>query len=281
MDTDHDLHSASHTLRRIAENAARDVAPLITAAFRSPMAVDAKRDVHDVVTAHDRAAEKHIRDAVMSEVPGSFFLGEEGGSAEGGRIGWIVDPIDGTANFARGLAYWCISIAAVVDDVVVAGVVFDPIADNMFAADLGGADLNGRALGPVAEGDDGVSTLLTSFPSAHDVDLLGDNAFTLLRTMTLRYRHVHSTGSGALNLAHVAAGWSDGTMGFDTSPWDVAAGAFILEQAGGWFRGFRQGHEVTAAHTALDYVAGSGGSDHRVLLDALANLSASIPAAGS
>ncbi|OIH96532.1 inositol monophosphatase [Curtobacterium sp. MCBA15_001] len=265
----------STDLRAAAEAAARAVAPALLDVFRSDMTVSLKRDAHDVVTEHDRAAEQTITTSLTTAFPGSVVLGEEGGSTGDARLRWIVDPIDGTANFARGLAYWCVSIAAELDGEVVAGVVYDPVADHVFAADDDGAWLDGVPMRSASAPDAG-STILTSFPVQQDVDLLGDAAFDLLRDLTARYRHHHSMGSGALNLVHVAAGWSDVTMGFATHPWDVAAGALVLERAGGWFRGFRHGEPVDRAHLAEDYVAGGAGNPHDHLVGRVRELSATI-----
>lgn len=270
------LDATAAALRAVAEDAARTVAPALVAAFRSDVAVSLKRDAHDVVTEHDRAAERTITDVLTRAVPGSVVLGEEGGSTGDARLRWIVDPIDGTANFARGLAYWCVSIAAELDGEVVAGVVLDPVAGHLFAADDDGAWLNGTPIRAVS-GPDHESTVLTSFPVQQDLDLLGGPAaLDLVRDLTVRYRHHHSTGSGALNLVHVAAGWSDVTMGFATHPWDVAAGALVLERAGGWFRGFRHGEPTDHPHRADDYLAGGGGNEHRYLTDRIRALSATI-----
>lgn len=293
---------APQTLRAIAEEAARTVAPDLLAVFRAPMTISTKRDAHDVVTLHDRAAEEAITAVLTAAVPGSVVLGEETGttgstgstgstgttgdtdgtgdtgSTDDPVVRWIVDPIDGTANFARGLAYWCISIAAEVDGEVVAGVVFDPVADHVFAADDDGAWLDGAPMHS-SSGPDDAATVLTSFPVQQDLDLLGEAAaFDLLRDLTLRYRHHHSLGSGALNLVHVAAGWSDATMGFATHPWDVAAGALVLERAGGWFRGFRRGDVVDRAHLADDYVAAGAGGSHAELVRRVQELSATTAA---
>lgn len=265
-------------LRTAAEAACRAVAPQLLDAFRSDMTTTTKRDAHDVVTVHDRAAEVTITASLTEAFPDSVVLGEEGGSTGNASLRWIVDPIDGTANFARGLAYWCVSIAAELDGVVVAGAVYDPVADHMFAADDTDVTLDGGPVRSVAH-TEAAATVLTSFPVQRDLELLGEEAaFDLLRDLTLRYRHHHSTGSGALNLAHVAAGWSDVTMGFATHPWDIAAGAFVLRRAGGWFRGFRAGVAPAAPHHAEDYVGGGGGAEHRFLVERVQQLSAAATA---
>ncbi len=274
---------APAVLRRAAEDAARAVAPSLLGAFRSDVVVHTKRDAHDVVTEHDRAAERALTGLLTTAVPGSTVLGEEGTAGpapDGARVRWIVDPIDGTANFARGLAYWCVSIAAEVDGTVVAGVVLDPVADHAFGADDTGAFLDGRPMRSVsAPAQD--ATVLTSFPVQQDLELLGETAaFGLLRDLTLDFRHHHSTGSGALNLVHVAAGWSDVTLGFATHPWDVAAGALVLERAGGRFRGFRHGVPTDRAVDAEDYVAVGAGDPHERLVTRVAALSATVTRAG-
>ncbi|MDF2666598.1 MAG: archaeal fructose,6-bisphosphatase [Microbacterium sp.] len=262
-----------NTLCLLAQGAARSAAPALLEAFRSDMSVSFKRDPHDVVTVHDKNAEHAISAELQRGAPGSEILGEETGSSGDARLRWIIDPIDGTANFARGLAYWCISIAAELDGEVVAGVILDPVADNLFAAGAGPATLNGAPMRSGSARDDR-STLLTSFPGSHDVDLLGAEAFALLAQITRDYQHHHSTGSGALNLAHVAAGWSDATMGFDTNPWDVAAGAHILRRAGGEYAGFRAGEREPRPQASLDYVAWGAGGDHRALRERVQALSA-------
>ncbi|MEU8382408.1 inositol monophosphatase family protein, partial [Streptosporangium sp. NPDC048865] len=130
-------------LSAVAAEAARAVGDRLRGAFRSRPAVETKMDFHDPVTEHDRAAEEIIREVIGRRVPGSTIIGEEGGSEGSGEIRWYVDPIDGTANFAAGLPFFCVSVAAAVGDEVVAGVVYDPVRDDEFRADLGGAWCNG------------------------------------------------------------------------------------------------------------------------------------------
>ena len=130
-----DVMIDSGLLRQTAVRAALGVGEQLRAAFRAPMQQDFKRDAHDIVTVHDREAEQAIVTTLMAEHPDGMIVGEEGGVRGEGAVQWHIDPIDGTSNFARGLAYWCVSIAAVVDGDVVAGVVFDPMAQNVFSAD--------------------------------------------------------------------------------------------------------------------------------------------------
>jgi len=228
-----DAKEESESLRKTAEEAALSVGPLLMAAFRSAMDLDFKRDLHDVVTIHDKASEERIASVILGAVPDSTLVGEEGGRRGAGRVHWYVDPIDGTSNFARGIALWCVSIAAVIEGRVVAGVIYNPVAGDVFSADLNGAWLNDQPLIARATGDELAATIVSSFPDSQDLKLFGTEALNVHATLLHDFQAVRNLGSGALNLAHVAAGWADATMGFATQPWDVAAGVLILEQAGG------------------------------------------------
>lgn len=263
----------SRTLRMVAEDAALGVDSALRTAFRSPISVSFKRDRHDVVTEHDRASEAAIRAVITARVPDSTIIGEEGGTQGAGRVRWYVDPIDGTSNFARGIAYWCVSIAAEVDGAVVAGVVFDPMAKTLFAADLFGATLNGEPIVARADPAQDRATLVSSYPSATDLARFGDRGLELQRQFVQDFQYARSLGSGALNLAHVAAGWADATMGFDTNSWDVAAGAFILEQAGGSFHSFTAGRSHAPKHLGTDYYAVGIGANYPLLRERIAEFS--------
>jgi myo-inositol-1(or 4)-monophosphatase len=269
-----DLLSESRMLRLTAVRAALGVGDQLRAAFRAPMLRDFKRDAHDIVTVHDKAAEESIVRMLVGEHPDSMIVGEEGGVSGTGRVQWHIDPIDGTSNFARGLAYWCVSIAAVVDGRVVAGVVFDPMAHNVFSADLNGALLGEEPLRSRAAADEIDATLVSSFPNPKDTWLLGESAYEAQSRLVASFQAVRNLGSGALNLAHVAAGWADATMGFYTNSWDISAGGFILLQAGGSIRGLAGGRDHEPFHTAPDYYATGEGGTYPTLSDVMTSWSA-------
>lgn len=264
----------SDCLRKTAEEAALSVGPLLMAAFRSVMDLDFKRDMHDIVTIHDRASEEQIASVILAAVPDSTLVGEEGGSRGAGRVHWYVDPIDGTSNFARGIALWCVSIAAVIEGRVVAGVIYNPVAGEVFSADLNGAWLNNQPLFARASGDQLAATIVSSFPNAQDLELFGTEALNVHATLLHDFQAVRNLGSGALNLAHVAAGWADATMGFATQPWDVAAGVLILEQAGGTYYGYSTGALKSPSFLSPDYFAVGRGADYPTLRRLVENLSA-------
>lgn len=264
----------SRTLREAAEAAALNVGDQLRDAFRAPMQRDFKRDVHDIVTVHDRAAEQDITAVLLEADADAMIVGEEGGTQGAGRVHWHIDPIDGTSNFARGLAYWCVSIAAVIDERVVAGVVFDPMAHNVFSADLSGAWLGDAPLRSRGTADEIDATLISSFPNPKDTWLFGESAYEAQSRLVASFGTVRNLGSGALNLAHVAAGWADATMGFYTNSWDIAAGGFILEQAGGHIRGLAGGEHREPFHTVPDYYATVAGGDYPTLTSVMTDWSA-------
>ncbi|MEW1981007.1 inositol monophosphatase [Citricoccus sp. NPDC079358] len=276
-------------LRRIALTAAAACAPRLVRAFRSLPAdlhLSTKRSSHDLVTVHDRATEDELVRLLGDAVPGSRFIGEEGGArgtgpepaagtapvalADAHRLEWIVDPIDGTANFAHGFAMFSISIAAAVDGEVVAGVVLDPVNGLEFSADDTGAYLNGVRFGAEAAGveaahavhadppAEAAMNLVTSYPSAEALDLDGPVALERFGRLVDSYATVRRTVSGALELAFTAIGWADATLGVDTNPWDVGAGQLLVRRAGGRYLALfydTDGPERRPAHLAPCYVA--------------------------
>ena len=232
----------SRELAAIAELAARTTGDRLRTAFRSSPEVDVKADFHDPVTEHDRAAEETIREVLAEQTPGSVVVGEEGGVRGGGSGGrgadvrWYVDPIDGTANFAVGLPFFCTSIAAVAGGELVAGVVYDPIRDDMFTASLDGASCNGEPIRSEGAAGDRTAVLAASYPSARDL-AAGDRAETLRRYGLLvdAFATLRRPGSAALTLAHVAAGWTDVAYDSSINAYDIAAGLLLVRQAGGTY----------------------------------------------
>jgi myo-inositol-1(or 4)-monophosphatase len=251
-----------------AEAACRLVGPALLAAFRSQMQVDFKVDRHDPVTEHDRAAEAVIRDFIFQKVPDSTFMGEEGGSTGNGPVRWFVDPIDGTANFARGIAFWCVSVGAVIGDRVVAGAIYDPVAGNMFTGSDAGAFMNGQPMHSRATPNEQHAVLITGYPVTRDFRLDGKElALHRFGKLTETFATLRRPGSAALSIAHVAAGWVDAAAGFGVNAWDVTAAIAILEQAGGSYHPHSLGKVAPDAAPWLHpgYVALGAGADYPVL----------------
>ncbi len=260
----------SAALRDIAEGAARTAGAYLRGAFRAGMTIDHKRDRHDLVTEHDRASEEIIVPLLLDGAPGSRIVGEEGGVRGGsGPVTWYIDPIDGTSNFAQGLAFFCVVIAAERDGEVVAGVVYDPMADRMFSASDEGAFLDGEPLDAGCALPADAATLITGFPTARDLEADGPVALEEFGALVDAFSSVRRTGSGALTIAHVAAGWADSALGSSVNPWDVAASMLILRRAGGDYRPLWYEDEPGADHLAPGFVALRPGAAYPAL-DAVA-----------
>jgi myo-inositol-1(or 4)-monophosphatase len=192
------------------------------------------KGIGEFVSNADRHAEETIREVLMEGRPNYGWLGEETGGAEGKdpTRRWIVDPLDGTTNYLHGLPHWAVSIALEHKGEIVAGVIYDPVKDEMFTAEAGqGAWLNDRRLRVSARRD--LSTMLfgTGFPfgSRRGVDeMLGEIGRMMPRTAGIR-----RWGVAALDLAYVAAGRFDGFWERGLAPWDIAAGMVVVREAGG------------------------------------------------
>jgi myo-inositol-1(or 4)-monophosphatase len=257
---------ASRELARIAETAARATGDRLREAFRSRLEIEVKRDFHDPVTEHDKAAEETIRAVLAEHTPGSVVVGEEGGvqgedgAGSADTILWYVDPIDGTANFAAGLPFFCTSIAAVAGGEIVAGVVYDPVRDDMFTASLDGATCNGERIRSTGPADDRTGVIVTGYPNARELKRAGDEALRNYGRLIESVATVRRPGSAALCLAHVAAGWAAAAYGTSVNAWDVTAGILLVRQAGGTYLPLN-GEPGAADWEMPGYVACVGGFD--------------------
>lgn len=196
--------------------------------------IQTKDGKHNLVTEYDNAIEDLIISYLSQVFPDHRFLGEESGlsSENAGAITWIIDPIDGTVNFAHRIPVFTISIAATFDNQVLTGVVFDPLRHELFVAEKNqGAFLNGKKLSVSKKRLLSESVLGTGFPynvSENPLNCLED--FVTFSKMGLPIRRL---GSAALDLAYVAAGRFDGFWEVSLKPWDFAAGKLLIEEAGG------------------------------------------------
>ena len=265
-----------HGITEFAIRIAREAGQIAMAGFRDPdLDVSAKQSIHDVVTQLDRTCEEHISGEILAAYPDSSIVGEEGGSSEGtGILTWFIDPIDGTSNFARGVALWAVSIGIAQDGEVVAGVVFDPVADHLFWADDRGAFLaDGRGnTWPIhsrGASEPAQATVAMNFPLPRDLAHLPDLALEQFAQVTREFAQVRMLGSTCITLCWIAAGWIDATVSFETSPWDVAAAGFIVRQAGGTYLGFRDGAAQPARgdHLQPHYYAAVPGAYYPTLLE--------------
>lgn len=198
--------------------------------------VDKKGPI-DLVTEVDVEIEIMCRDSLAEYFPSHEIMGEELGNSMPGpnrrtSHRWIFDPIDGTVNFAHGLPIFCSSLALEVEGQVVVGAVYDPTRQELFVAERGGgARLNGALMSVSTSTDLLDAMLCTGFP--YDVHETVDEVVGLFRAFVGRAQAVRRLGSAALDLCYVAAGRFDGFWEQRLKPWDTAAGAFIVEEAGG------------------------------------------------
>jgi myo-inositol-1(or 4)-monophosphatase len=187
------------------------------------------------VSAADHRAETILREELAKARPGYGFLGEEGGLVAGSdkTHTWIVDPLDGTTNFLHGIPQFCISIGLERQGTMVAGVIYDPIADELFTAERGkGAFLNDQRLRVAARRDLGEAVFACGLPHRGRGDLaLFRREFEAIADKVAGLRRF---GSAALDLAWVAAGRVDAYWERDISPWDIAAGLLLVREAGGF-----------------------------------------------
>jgi len=195
-----------------------------------------KKGPIDLVTAADVAAEREFRALIAGRFPDHSVLGEEQANGMPAisptRCRWIVDPLDGTTNFAHGLALFCVSIALEIDGTIELGVVYDPMADELFTAERGaGARLNGQPIRVSSRETLLDGLLCTGFP--YSIRDRPQRQVEVFSAFLLRARAVRRLGSAALDLCYVAAGRFDGFWELQLHPWDMAAGALIVSEAGG------------------------------------------------
>lgn len=207
----------------------------------------------DVVTATDAEAETLIRQRLRSTFPGDSFFGEEGGGAFGTEV-WVVDPIDGTANFARGIPHFAVSIAFVRGGITQIGVVYDVMQDELYAAARGcGATIDGQPVRTSGIADIGHATVEAGWSPR----LPPEPYAALVLRLKNAGANVRRGGSGTLGLAYVADGRIDAYCELHINAWDALAGLLLVEESGGWTNdflaegGLTQGNPVLACTPEL------------------------------
>jgi myo-inositol-1(or 4)-monophosphatase len=212
-------------------DAARSGGAVLRQRWGQPRTVD-KKGIIDLVTDADRASEAAVLARLAASFPGAAVLAEESGrSGGGGALRFIVDPLDGTTNYAHGLPHFAVTVAAEDERGLAAGATYDPLRDELFLAHRGGgATLNGAAI--ASSGCEALidALLVTGFP--YDIHLDHRRALDLFEAFLTRVRGVRRFGSAALDLAYVACGRFDGFWEPKLKPWDLAAGLLIAREAG-------------------------------------------------
>ncbi len=205
---------------------------LLRKGFGTACSITSKSGNHNLVTQFDQESEECIFTLISKQFPSHGFMGEEQGHRKTGEISWIVDPLDGTVNFAHGIPIFCISIAAVLNQEVILGCVYQPITQELFWAQKGkGAYLNGARLRVSDQSSLACAFAGTGFP--YDADLNPMHCLEAFSEIIRRGIPVRRLGSAAIDLAYMAAGRFDVFWEVLLQPWDFAAGALLVAEAGG------------------------------------------------
>jgi len=218
--------------KECAVKIAREAGIFLKNKLNSVHTIDYKGEIN-LVTEADKTSEGMITSKISTLFPDHDILAEEFTyTTRGSDFTWIIDPLDGTTNYAHGHPFFCVSIALKNLDTLIVGIIYDPMLDEMFVAEKGkGAFLNDRAIhvsntNRVIEG-----LLATGFP--YDIREDSHNNLNYFNEMILKAQAIRRAGSAALDLAYVAAGRFDGFWELKLNPWDIAAGWLLVEEAGG------------------------------------------------
>lgn len=225
----------------VATTVARDAGALLRERYAAGLAVDGvlraarKGHAHNLVTQTDLDSEALILARLAEAFPAHRLLAEEGGAAGTASAAaplWLIDPLDGTNNFAHGIGVFAVNLALTLDDEVLLGVTFDPLRDELFSARRGGgAWLNGRRLAVSARDSLEEAVVATGFP--YDKQSSPDNNLAQFAAVMPLVRGIRRMGSAALDLAYVAAGRFDAYWERGIQAWDVAPGILLVREAGG------------------------------------------------
>jgi myo-inositol-1(or 4)-monophosphatase len=250
---------------RVAIDAARSAGHLLKSELRSRRQITYKGSPTNLVTEMDARAERLVLGRLAAAFPDDAVLSEEAG-ARPGRSGrrWIVDPLDGTTNYAHGIPIFAVSIALEEAGHVIVGVVYDPNQDELFVAERGaGAFVNDERLAVSSTAVLDESLLATGFP--YNIRETPDNNLAEYAAFSVCAQAVRRLGSAVLYLAWLAAGRFDGYWELRLGPWDVAAGSLLVEAAGGQVTDLRGGPLDLYAPA----VVASNGRIHGAMLDVL------------
>lgn len=235
---------------------ARNAGAMLKDGFGGRVTARDKDGAHNLVTEYDLRVEAYLLEELSKLVPNSAFLGEETGRHTGqAEVTWIVDPLDGTVNFAHGIPMFCVSIGAVVDGELALGVIYQPMLDELFTGWKGaGAYLNGSPIRVSTTDRLSESILVTGFP--YNVRDNPDCCIDQFARVLHQGLPIRRLGSAALDLAYTAAGRFDGFWEVRLHPWDMAAGVVLVREAHGMVsqyenQPFELGHNSIVATNGL------------------------------
>ncbi|HSP87878.1 MAG TPA: inositol monophosphatase family protein [Ignavibacteriaceae bacterium] len=217
---------------------AREAGEIVREGFNKNLKIEFKTNESDLVTNIDKASEKLITDFIKKKYPSHGILAEEGGNIKNSsEYIWVIDPLDGTVNFAHGLPIFSISIGLQKDGQTIAGVVYDVPMDVMYSSELGGGSFANNEKIKVTENSNiRHSILVTGFP--YNIRENPYNALEKFVALTKASRGMRRLGSAAIDFCYVAKGVFDGFWEVYLNPWDICAGKLIVEEAGGTVTNF-------------------------------------------
>ncbi|ABC78136.1 myo-inositol-1(or 4)-monophosphatase [Syntrophus aciditrophicus SB] len=261
------LHRRLHGMNAFTEFAvstAKEAGQLLKSRLNTPHTINYK-GVINLVTEADRMSETLILERLQKRFPDHSFLTEESPAGDKDpECRWIIDPLDGTTNYAHGYPVFCVSIALERRKRIVTGVVYNPMMDELFFAEEGqGAWLNGQRISVSHISDLSRSLLATGFP--YDIRESEFNNLNYFNSLAKQAQAVRRAGSAALDMAYVAAGRFDGFWELKLMPWDTAAASLLIMEAGGIVSDL-SGLEFSPGSP---HVLASNGKIHRQLIDAL------------
>jgi myo-inositol-1(or 4)-monophosphatase len=221
----------------------KEAGEIVRQGFKKNLKIEYKSNESDLVTDIDKASEKLISDFVKKKYPSHGIFAEEGGQIRNGSdYVWVIDPLDGTVNFAHGLPIFSISIGLQKDGKTIAGVVYDVIQDILYSAESGGgAYANDIKINVSDNSNIAHSILVTGFP--YNIHQNPYNALEKFVSFTRKARGIRRLGSAAIDFCYVARGVFDGFWEVYLNPWDICAGKIIVEEAGGIVTNFN-GEEI-------------------------------------
>lgn len=254
---------------KVAQAAAREAGKIHKKYFSEDLKVETKSSPFDLLTIADKEAERVIVKLIKKYFPGHNFLGEEGSYAKTpSDYTWIIDPLDGTNNFACGLPIFCASIALAYKDSLIAAVVYDVTRNELFYAQKNkGAFLNGRRIRANSVEALEKALLITGFYYSRGEEMLL-TLETIKRFFLRRIMGLRRLGAAALDLCYIACGRASGFWEFELSPWDFAAGKLLIEEAGGRITG-KSGESVPLEEKY--FIVASNGKIHQQMLEVINN----------
>lgn len=249
-----------------ATTVAREAGQILHEGYGNPGEITYK-GISDIVTHYDRKSEEHITTFLSKHYPTHSIRAEESGvsgNQDNNKYEWLIDPLDGTTNFAHSFPFFAVSICLLEDNLPILGVVYDPMRDEMFTATAGGtAKLNDKNINVTETSKLKDSLLGTGFP--YDMNTQESNNLTEFGTLLYQSQGIRRAGAAALDLCYTACGRLDGFWEIELQPWDMAAGALIVQESGGTLTNISGNTKWFPSKS----IVASNGMIHQELLDCL------------